>query len=89
MATLASVHIKSDLEKRLEEEARYHEISKEELVVSVIETALDEQEQLRAAQDEATMIGVQQMRDGDFMTLEEWETRMENHLRTLKNQSVK
>ena len=77
MATLASVHIKSDLEKRLEQEARYHEISKEELVVSVIETALDEQEQLRAAQDEATMIGVQQMRDGDFMTQEEWREKLD------------
>ena len=60
MATLASVHIKSDLEKRLE----------------------------CSGQDEATMIGVQQMRDGDFMTLEEWETRMENHLRNLKAQPV-
>ena len=77
MATLASVHIKSDLEQRLERQAERNEITKEEFVVSVIETALEEQEYIRNEQDDSTMIGVQQMLDGDYISIDEWAKHLE------------
>lgn len=78
MATLPSVSISNDWQERLDKEAQYSNISPEDFVVHAVKMAVETQESVRTQQDDETMVGVQQMLDGKYFSMEEWRQRLDD-----------